>query len=756
MEEKKQPLNFAAILGRVLTVFITLLLVVYFISVLMDSSAFFSESAEKNAIISFEEDVVRAEALAEAHYNNLYGIAERLKYTATAEEVQTVVSSYIGSDLFGDLRYYAQGVSYSANGAVVEYEISGREYIESLVASNAEGCTPVYFDSYPQADCIAFFVPIRGSLYADGILSIVPARNIINVGTVINEKASVVAIVDESGKVLSDTRAASFEATVGNNFYEFITALTHDKSHADRVGEAVALGKKTAVTLDSNSERYTLAVAPLSNFDGHLSLVSMSVSEGLIAPEMTYVRHIVNFLVIAVLALAVGFVYALLYHKKSKQALSAATLLDAKLECPNAAQFKITAKELMAIYKHKYAITVISIRNFFFLREQLGEENCTKVLKAMVKVIQSLSNKEECFGYAGDGKFLLLMINANSHSIHDKIKLIETISNREEMLADTKIRFAAGVYNAAAAHGRTVQEMIDCANTACGFCEDNISTTYTLFTEEVKKEIEQNEKIEAIMESALQNGEFRVFFQPKYGVQTDSIHSAEALVRWFDPVKGDYRFPGAFIPLFETNGFIVKLDHFVYIEVLKYLSSAVERGEKVVPIAVNVSRVTATSPDFINFYVGNKKNYRIPDGFITLELTESFAMENYDKISGISSALHNGGLCCSIDDFGSGYSSFSILKQINVDELKLDRVFVTRGVDIQRDDTLLSMIIELGKSMGMRIVQEGVETKEIFDKVVAMGCDVVQGYYYAKAISMEEFKIFINTNTSIKYKSLVK
>ena len=173
-------------------------------------------------------------------------------------------------------------------------------------------------------------------------------------------------------------------------------------------------------------------------------------------------------------------------------------------------------------------------------------------------------------------------------------------------------------------------------------------------------------------------------------------------------------------------------------------------------IAVNVSRVTATSPDFINFYVGNKKKYGIPDGFITLELTESFAMEDYGTISTIISALHNGGMRLSIDDFGSGYSSFSILKQVNVDELKLDSVFMKRGIDLSRDDKLHATMIDLAKSIGMSVVQEGVETKELFDKVIAMGCTVIQGFYYAKALPLEEFKIFVNSNTSIKYKSLVK
>ena len=131
-------------------------------------------------------------------------------------------------------------------------------------------------------------------------------------------------------------------------------------------------------------------------------------------------------------------------------------------------------------------------------------------------------------------------------------------------------------------------------------------------------------------------------------------------------------------------------------------------------------------------------------------------MENYDTISDIVNQLHENGILCSIDDFGSGYSSFNILKNITMDELKLDQFFLTRGFDQSRDDQLLKTMIELAKSFGMTVVQEGVETKDIFNKVVDYGCDVVQGYYYAKAISLEEYKIFINTNTSIKYKSQVK
>ena len=758
MNENKQKRGIASRIGIICLLLVVTFLLVYLATVLLSSSTFFKESAEKNATLYLEEDVNRANALAEHHFANLEEIADIAKSLDTTEQFEILMESYIGSEKFGDLRYYSNGKSYAANGALVVEETSGQEYIDALSRSESRGTSPVYYDSHTELDCIAFFIPVRNCEYIDGLLSIIPARNIINVGSVINEKASAVAILAPDGKVLSEAVAEGFKRRVGNNFYNFLDSVTNGKDASALFMQKLDENKKGACSINGQDADYTLALSPLDSFDGHLVLVSMSESEGLIASELTYIRHIINLLVISVCALIFGAVYAMLYHRKTRLALSVATLVDVKLDCPNIEHFKINAKELISVTRRKYSVVVIAIRNFHYFNEQLGEESSTEVLRSLTKIIQSLSNNEECYGYSGDGKFLALVLHANSHSESDKIKLIETIINRNEILIEKgiKIRLAAGIYNVFSGYRRSVQEMIDCASTACGFSEDNSKTTYVLFTEEVKAEIAHNAKIEAMMESALENREFRLFLQPKYDARHDCIHSAEALVRWFDAEKGEYKFPGEFIPLFETNGFIVKLDHFVYIEVLEYLARATDRGEKVVPVAVNVSRVTAISPDFINFYVGNKKKYGIPDGFITLELTESFAMEDYEKISGIINALHNSGMRCSIDDFGSGYSSFSILKQINVDELKLDSVFMKRGIDVKRDDKLLATIIDLAKSMGMSVVQEGVETKELFDKVVAMGCDVIQGYYYAKAIPLEEFKIFINTNTSIKYKSLVK
>lgn len=730
---------------------------VYMFTILSGSAAFFTESAIKSAKGYFEEDAKRASELAEVHYSNLYEIAEKLQYSTSAKDVESIVGDYIGSEEFGDLRYYSHGQAYSPDGAPIVEEASAHELLSALAQSTERGCSGVYYDKPTTRDCIAFFVPVRGSQFVDGILSIVPARNIVHLSTAMNEKACSVALIDESGKCLSGITSVDMPITVGNDYYKFIYNLTSDNAEVDKVGECIAKGTKSACSISFGGTEYTVVSAPVAEFDNHLYLVTLSVNDGLIGPEMTFIRHIVNLLCIAIIALMCGFVFAILYHKRTKEALSNANLLDSRIECANVESFKIRARELMASGRTRYAVTIFEINNFSYIDSHLGYESTTDLLKFVSKVFDTFTTDGETYGYAGNGMFAVLMKYAGERAMRDKIRLLEGVVNKNEIVvsAGIKVKLGVGIYQASEGRKRTIQEMLDGARSACEYIGD-INQPYAFFTEKISEEIAHNERIEAQMERALESGEFRLFLQPKYSVAHDRIDSAEALVRWFDTERGEYLFPAEFINLFETNGFIVKLDHYIYLEVLEYMSAAAERGDKIVPVSVNVSRVTASSEDFISFYVGNKKKYRIGDDFITLEFTESFAMEDYDKISEIVNALHENGMRCSIDDFGSGYSSFSILKQIPMDELKLDRMFIKKGEYEERDEMLISTVINLAKSMGMKVVQEGVETKEDFDRLVSLGCDIIQGYYYAKAISLEEYKIFINTNTSIKYKSLVK
>lgn len=735
---------------------ILLFVIVYLLAVVATASDFFLQSADANALLALGGDLAAADNEAEKHFSRLGEIAGRLTAATTEAEVRDIVKDYIGSDHFGDLRYYAGDITYAPNGAVVTVD---EPTIDALAAARTKGASPIYFDSVVEKECIALYLPVGRGSYVDGVLSILPAQGLLDMSAILTEDAAAIALVTPDGKVLGAAYDIAFADAFGNRLDTFLDLFMADKEAERSILASLTSGEHTAVQITAlGGEAYCVATAPVRGLDGNAVLVSFRTNATLIEGEMTFIRHIVVVLLIAVAAFVASLVYSALYHRQSKKAISDATLLDATLDCPNAEQFRRRASEVVYSERRRFAIMVLSLRRYHLLVESFGEARANEALRFITKVAEGLCSHGETYGYAGEGKLLLLYNYQSEKNLRDRLRLFETLVNRSESLRAERInlRFHIGVFLTENSRRRTLPEMIECATMASESAKGNIRLPYVLYTEEVNREIAQNERIEAQMEESLKNGEFKLFLQPKYNVKNDRIDSAEALVRWFDPARGEYRFPGAFIGLFETNGFIVKLDQFIYMEVLRYFRAATERGEPVFPISVNVSRVTAMSDDFLDFYVGNKKQFGIADGFLTLELTENFAMENFERIREIVDVLHKNGIRCSVDDFGSGYSSFNIIKHIPFDELKIDRIFLDNGIDRCRDDVIIRTVIDLAASLRLSVVQEGVETEEMFRRVVDMGCEVIQGYYYAKALPLEEYCLFVNTNTSIRYKAKVK
>ena len=151
----------------------------------------------------------------------------------------------------------------------------------------------------------------------------------------------------------------------------------------------------------------------------------------------------------------------------------------------------------------------------------------------------------------------------------------------------------------------------------------------------------------------------------------------------------------------------------------------------------------------MDFYIHTKNKYHIADNFLTIEFTESFAFENYNILKDITEKLRRNGFKCSIDDFGAGYSSFKVLKDLPMDELKLDKFFVSQGLSKQRDNIILKSMISIAKSMEMKLTQEGVETKDELEMLKRLGCDVIQGYYYSKPLSQDDYTFFINNGGTL-------
>ena len=737
---------------------VAIFLIIYLVTIVSVSPAFYTEMAARGAADNFDADFKQVSASVEEHYDRLGDVVAQVSYAESPETVADVLKTYHGDETVGTLRYVYRDVAYGYNGHEVVQMDDLDEAVMELAKATEVSCSDIYHDEYLRLDCIAFFVPVRGSLYIDGLISVVPVVDIISVGESLRENTSAIAIVESDSYVRSSLTADSMEQKVGPLFFDFIRELTQSKEGVDTVRQMLNGNDVQIVEVSSATGNYTIAAAPLDVLDGHLYLITVSLSSALMPAEYDYIGHVAVALVIAIISLAAGATFAIMFKKKVNVAVSSVNLMDQTLECPNIEGFKKNVSDILKVKNQNYAVVVYTLKRFHFIEDRFGSRATQDLLKYVKEVLTSVCGENETFGYAGDGQFLLLEDFRSENVFLNRLLVFSGVVNNYELLKinQVKVQVSAGVYLVNDDVRRPVADMIDCATIVCDEVKADSTLPYAIYTESVREKINRDEHLEARMEAALSSNEFRLFLQPKYNVEKDEVDSAEALVRWFDYQKGDYRYPAEFISLFESNGFIVEMDHFIYLEVLKYLSEATSRGDKVVPISVNVSRVTAASPDFLNFYIGSKRRYNIDDDLLTLEFTESYATEDYKRLSEIVDALHEGGIRCSIDDFGVGYSSFRILKDLRMDELKLDRLFLAQGIDPKRDDKIITTITDLARDCGMSLVMEGVETKAMYDRVVQMGIGIIQGYYYAKAIPVEEFKIFVKSNTSIRYKAVVK
>ncbi len=285
--------------------------------------------------------------------------------------------------------------------------------------------------------------------------------------------------------------------------------------------------------------------------------------------------------------------------------------------------------------------------------------------------------------------------------------------------------------------------LIDRANIAAKV-KGKYEHSYSFFNEDTRNRLYKEKRLEDNMNKALEKGEFIVYYQPKYSLgDVNEIEGAEALIRWNSPEFG-FISPIDFIPLFEKNGFIVNIDMFVFEEVCKTLNKWINKGYTPVPISVNMSRVHLYRDNFIENITDLISKYNISPEFIELELTESVVFDNLNILIDIMKKIKEIGFLISMDDFGSGYSSLNLLKDLSFDILKLDRGFLIETTDTKRGKIIISKIVEMAKAIDIKVICEGVETYEQVEFLKEIGCDKVQGYLFAKPMVLDEFEKHLN------------
>ncbi len=259
--------------------------------------------------------------------------------------------------------------------------------------------------------------------------------------------------------------------------------------------------------------------------------------------------------------------------------------------------------------------------------------------------------------------------------------------------------------------------------------------------------LEYKKRIESEMHEAMENGDFLVYLQPKINMITSKVYGAEALSRWRHPIEG-LRSPLAYVPIFEENGFVVKLDMFMYEEVCKLKARWKEEGVEFadIPISINMSRLHLLREDFVDELLRIARKYNIETKELDIEITETLYLGDHSVMLGVIDELQRHGFLVSIDDFGAGYSALSMLKDISVSTIKIDKDFLTSSGNDERGKKVIKNIIRLCKDLKFKVMVEGVETKEQADYLVNYGCEIAQGYYYSKPIAIDEFEEYARTH----------
>ena len=388
----------------------------------------------------------------------------------------------------------------------------------------------------------------------------------------------------------------------------------------------------------------------------------------------------------------------------------------------------------------KFVIMSIDVDRFRLINDRYGIEAGNRTLETVGKTIREVSPKDSIAKrYQSDIFSVLLKYKTDQDLVMYMTKLSQAV--RETRILPMAITVSYGIYKITD-RSIPVRLMCDRARAVKKQVKGNALTNYAVYDDVIRLKLREQAEIEEEMQMALAHNEFVMYLQPQIDLKTKKLAGAEALVRWKHPIKG-VMVPAQFLDLFESNGFITKMDMYIWEEACKYLKELQER-EIYLPISVNISRVHIGNTNLSDILLDLVKKYGIAPKYLELEITENLFMEDVDELFDEMAALKKCGFNIMMDDFGSGYSSLNMLRSAPVDTLKIDRFFLDEIMSTERGKIIVESSVRMAKQLGLLVIAEGVETNDQLEFLESIECDTVQGYYYSRPIPVDEFEEFMS------------
>ena len=535
-----------------------------------------------------------------------------------------------------------------------------------------------------------------------------------------------------------------------------IIGLTYEP--ADKKYEATStfnLAKNPPATLvaqTSTGDLAYLVTAKIPESGWTISLkISMPEIDEIYKPERRNEIAIIIISIVFIICLVSAEAKILDFFQK-KQLI--ATVYDPLTTLWTRQRFEKEASKMIRNPHAKFVLIEADIRGFKFINQNYGEEAADNLILYYSNMLCKYINGRHAIigrGFA-DHFYILVRIK----SVHRAMTIFkDSMVDLTNEIKNYDIPFfpkfgLSFLMPGDKSKGVTIQNLIGQASFAKSTIKDNLLTQYSVYNSKLLEKINEEQFIETHMQQALDSKEFFVMYQPKISLADDKIVGAEALVRWNSPKLG-LMAPDKFIPLFERNGFITKLDYYVYDEVFKFIQKRLMKNLPVVPISVNMSRNHNKPEKFMHDFMELFTRYSIPPSLIQIEILERSVMDN-NTLQNITEKLHKEGFTVAMDDFGSGESSLNMLTKIPVDVLKFDREFLNASTDSEgridkKSEKFIHVLINMSKNLEKQTVFEGVETQAQRDFLRSINCDQAQGFFYSKPLSEQDFVQFIKLHS---------
>lgn len=394
-------------------------------------------------------------------------------------------------------------------------------------------------------------------------------------------------------------------------------------------------------------------------------------------------------------------------------------------------RFRRNVNDLLMTSERPIAFIQFDIRKFKIVNDLYGEKFGDEVLDFILKQLRELCDERKFYVNLRSDVFMIV----TEYGGQEELKaFIQDLDSRISAFKKVKLQMSYGVYTVEDRE-MELRQMEDRAGMARKTAKNSILGNLVFYEEQFKDSLYNRKFIEENMQTAITERQYLMYLQPKYSIAKNEIIGAEALVRWKHPERGMI-YPDQFIPVIEENGFIRKVDYYIWEEACRFIRRCRDEGLGDCPISVNVSRAHLRDNECIMMLDDMITRTGIPRKLLELEITETV---DDQQVSSKAFQLKEEGFTLLMDDFGSGYSSLNILLETPFDVIKLDKKFMENMMVSVKGRMILEQVVSMANRLGLGLLAEGVETKEQVELLQNIGCDQVQGYYYAKPMAAEDF-----------------